>query len=91
MSNLPLLSQLLDNVWFRHFIAECLKERERCRTAVCEFPITNISQLIATVEARGEANAYNNVVKLLYEKYDEIVNLVKEGQAVEDTRGVTNE
>lgn len=91
MSHLAQLSQLLDNPWWKHFIAECVKERERTRNGVCDFPITNLAQMIMTLQIRGEATAYDNVTKLLYDKYNELVNLAKEQEAEQDTKGVTNE
>src|SRR5215813_15588941 len=77
LQHLPELSQLLDNVWFKHFMAVAFTERDKARTAVCEFPIGDIQQLLQMVQVRGEAAAYNRMYNEPYELYE---NLVLEAQ-----------
>lgn len=77
---LPQLSALLNNPWWKHFIAVWLQERERCRNAVCEFPVTDVAQLITMLQTRGSASSLDEVVRVVYEKYDELVEIVKESE-----------
>lgn len=78
LAKLPLLSQLLDNPWFKHFVATWLSERERSRDAVCTFPVKDVAQLITMLQTRGEANAYDLVINLPYKEYARIVEEAQE-------------
>lgn len=78
LAHLPQLSQLLDNPWFKHLIATWLAERDRCRIAVCTFPVVDTGQIVTMLQTRGEANAYDRVVNIPYEEYAKLVEETKE-------------
>jgi hypothetical protein len=80
LQHLPQLSALLDNIWFKHLIATWLAERDRCRTAVCTFPVADVGQVVTMLQTRGEANAYDRVVNLPYEEYAKLVEEAKENE-----------
>jgi hypothetical protein len=79
------LGELLKNPWFLHFIAEWTVERDRARAAVCDFPIRDYATTIVALQTRGEAVAYENVVTGPYNKYNEIVEEIKENERRRDT------
>jgi hypothetical protein len=78
LQHLPQLSALLSNPWFKHLIATWLAERDRCRVAVCTFPVTDVGQVVTMLQTRGEANAYDRVVNTPYEEYAKLVEEAKE-------------
>lgn len=80
LSHLPQLSALLDNPWFKHFIATWLQDMESAREAVCSFPVKDMSQLITMIQTRGEANILNSIVNFPYTKYNELIEEVKENE-----------
>lgn len=84
LNHLPQLSALLDNVWFKHFIASWLEARDTARDAVCTFPVKDMSQLITMLQTRGEANTFDIVVKQPYNTYTDLVS-----QKEENERGST--
>jgi uncharacterized protein (UPF0264 family) len=78
------LGELLKNPWFLHFIAEWTQERDRARAAVCDFPIKDYATTMLALQTRGEAVAYDNVVTGPYNKYNEIVEEIKENERRRD-------
>lgn len=80
LSHLPQLSALLDNPWFKHLIATWLAERERCRNAVCTFPVGDVGQVVTMLQTRGEATAYDRVINIPYEAYAQLVEDAKENE-----------
>lgn len=77
LAHLAVLPELLDNVWFKHFVAVWMKERERARMAVVELPVT-IPTLPNLLQTRGEAAAYDEVINLPYQTYKDLIERKQE-------------
>src|SRR6267142_3001008 len=89
---LPLMSELvklLDNVWFKHFVADMLLDRDRSRTAVCSFPLKDVATALTALQTRGEAVAYDVCSNKAYETYNNLTQQIKEQNERRDT-GNTN-
>jgi hypothetical protein len=67
------LAELLNNEWFKHFIAVWMQERDKSRAAVCDFPIKDYATTVTALQTRGEAVAYGAVVNLPYDTYNSLV------------------
>src|SRR6266436_9034490 len=85
-ANLPRLVELLNNIWFKHFVAVWTQERDRSREAVCLFPLRNIQDILISIQTRGDANTFDRCLKEPYETYN---NIVKEKEQNERTNSDT--
>ena len=74
------MAELLSLPWFKHFIAVWTVERDKARAAVCDFPIKDYATTVTALQTRGEAVAYDVVVRAAYDTYN---NLAAEAQEKE--------
>src|SRR6266516_7488600 len=85
-AQLPELAKLLENVWFKHLIAQMLVERDLAREAVCSWPLKDLATTFTALQTRGEAVAYENASDLAYVAYNHLIQQKKEQDEHRDTR-----
>jgi hypothetical protein len=78
--------ELLNNQWFKHFIAVWTQERDKARIAVCDFPIRDYATTVLAMQTRGEAVAFGAVVNLPYETYNDLVARIGEQERENERR-----
>jgi hypothetical protein len=80
--------ELLNNVWFKHFIARCETEKNLAAEAICLFPLNDFATAMTALQCRGEYKAYDSCIREMQETYDNLVQITKEKEHERDTRDI---
>ncbi len=86
-ANLPRLVELLDNIWFKHFVATWQEEKERTIIALIGFPISGLEGIVSMLQIRGAYNAYDQCIKQAYETYNNLVKQKEENERTNNDSG----
>jgi hypothetical protein len=86
LAHLPQLVELLNNIWFKHFVARCETEKQLAAEAICLYPLNDFATAMTALQCRGEYKAYDLCAREMQDTYDNLIAIVKEKENERDNR-----